>query len=191
MAKIKEILSIDHDDVIVKGGFLYLINEYLGTNYKEEEFTDYYMQDVIPEEQKKDFFKYFLTKNMYEYCTVEEGAAEIIKELKKYYEVFIATSFIIKEIVDDSGILVGNKFKNLRQILPFLNPDNFVFLGNKSILKSHIHIDDKGSNLLSFKRNLLYTAYHNQNIPDKELKLQKFERVNNWQEIEQKLLIKK
>ena len=59
-------LMIDMDDVIVKGGFLYLINQYLGTNYKEEDFKDYYMQDIIPPHLRDDFWdNYFFIKNFY------------------------------------------------------------------------------------------------------------------------------
>ena len=35
-------LMIDMDDVLVEGGFLYLINEFLGTSYKESDFKDTY-----------------------------------------------------------------------------------------------------------------------------------------------------
>lgn len=83
----KKRLMIDMDDVIVKGGFLYLINEYLGTKYVEQDFINFYMQDVIPD--KQEFFRYFLTKNMYDYCELNDYAYEVIKELNEFYKIYI------------------------------------------------------------------------------------------------------
>ena len=62
----KKKIMIDMDDVITHGGFLHLINEFLGTSYKIDDFKDFYMQDMLPD--KEDFFKWFLTKNQYDYC---------------------------------------------------------------------------------------------------------------------------
>ena len=66
---------------------------------------------------------------------------------------------------------------------------NFVFVGNKKILKSDIKIDDKIENLINGDIKLLYTAYHNKNISKEELEEKGIVRVNNWLEIE-KLLLK-
>ena len=47
-------IMVDMDEVITEGGFLYLINEYLGTNYTKEDVGGYYMQDLVPD--KDEFF---------------------------------------------------------------------------------------------------------------------------------------
>ena len=104
----KKTIVIDMDDVITTGTLTEVINEYLGTNYKEDDFTEFYKQDVVPD--KEAFFKYFLTKSEYNYGKIASNAVEVIKELSVKYEVFIGTSFIFKEIVNESGILVKNKY---------------------------------------------------------------------------------
>lgn len=184
----KKTIVIDMDDVITVGTLTEIINEYEGKNYKDEDFKDFYKQDVV--ENKEDFFKYFLTKNEYNYGKISDNAIEVIKKLNEKYEVFIGTSFIFKEIVKDSGILVKNKYDFLLNNFPFLNPMNFIFVGNKKILKSDIKIDDKIENLINGDIKLLFTAYHNKNIKEEELKEKGIIRVNNWLEIEKLLLNK-
>lgn len=182
----KKTIVIDMDDVITTQTLTRIINEYLGTNYKDEDFTEFYKQDVVP--NKEEFFKYFLTKNEYDYATISPNAIEVIKELNKKYEVFIGTSFIFKEIVNESGILVKNKYDFLIKNFPFLSPMNFVFVGNKSILKSDVKIDDKIENLVNGDIKILFTAYHNKNISDEELKNKGIIRAKNWLDIKKILL---
>ena len=38
----KKTIVIDMDDVITTGTLTEVINEYLGTNYKEDDFTEFY-----------------------------------------------------------------------------------------------------------------------------------------------------
>lgn len=101
---------------------------------------------------------------------------------------FIGTSFIFKEIVSDSGIFVKNKYDFLMKNFPFLNPMNFVFVGNKSILKCDIFIDDKIENLTGGDIKILYTAYHNKSISDEELKKLGIIRAKDWLDIKRILI---
>ncbi len=182
----KKTIVIDMDDVITTETLTGIINEYLGTNYKENDFTEFYKQDVVPD--KKEFFKYFLTKNEYDYGKITPNAINVIKKLNKKYEVFIGTSFIFREIVNESGILVKNKYDFLIKNFPFLNPMNFIFVGNKSILKSDIKIDDKIENLVNGDIKILFTAYHNKNISDEELKSKGIIRAKDWLDVKKILL---
>lgn len=179
-------LMVDMDDVITHGGLLYLINDFLGTNYAESDFTDFYMQNIIP--NKEDFFKYFITKNLYDYCTLAPNAYEILEQLNNKYEVFIGTSYIYPEIKKDSGIILLHKYNYLYENLPFINPKNYVFLGNKEILNCDIKIDDKIENLKNARTKLLYSAYHNKDINEKVLTNNNIKRVDNWNDIKIKLL---
>ena len=53
------------DDVICGKGFLRLVNSFLNTDYKEEEIKQYYIQDLIPQERRKEYREYFCTQNIY------------------------------------------------------------------------------------------------------------------------------
>ena len=60
----KKVLMVDMDEVIVEKGFLYLINKYLGTNYKDTDFTQFRMQEIMPPKQRIEFFKWFKNYNI-------------------------------------------------------------------------------------------------------------------------------
>lgn len=65
---------------------------------------------------------------------------------------------------------------------------NFVFVGNKSILKSDVKIDDKIENLVNGEIKILFTAYHNKNISEEELKKVGIIRANDWIDVKEILL---
>ncbi|MBE6150371.1 MAG: hypothetical protein E7162_00940 [Firmicutes bacterium] len=182
----KQKIMIDMDDVITQGGFLHLINEFLGTNYEMDYFKEFHMQDVLPD--KEAFFKWFVTKNMYDYCTLLPGAKETIEELNKYYDVYIGTSYIFRDIPVESSVVLKQKCDYLHKELPFITPFQYIFIYDKSLLDVDIKIDDKPSNLTNCKRNLMFTAWHNEKMTDEELKELGIERVNSWLDIKNKLL---
>lgn len=81
------------DDVITKGGFLYLVNEFQKSNYTEDDFDSFYMQEKI--EDKEGFSNFFKSHNIYDYCTIIDEAYNTIKKINCKYEIFIVTSYII------------------------------------------------------------------------------------------------
>lgn len=178
----KKRIMVDMDDVITTGGFLHLINEYLKTNYTEEDFESFYMQDIVP--NKDDFFKWFKTHNMYDYCSLTPKVYEVLEKLSKNYEIFIGTSYIIRDIIKDTAFLLPQKYEFLINTFPFINPNNIIFLGNKSVLNCDIKIDDRIDNLDGAKTKILFTAWHNKNISKDELNNKGIKRANNWKEIE-------
>lgn len=184
----KKRIMIDMDDVICEGGFLHLMNEFLGTEYKKEDFVDYYMQNVIPENEREKFLKFYMTKNRYDYDILLPNAKKVIEKLSKEYDVFIGTSFLIPQIVSKSGFVLEQKFDYLIKELPFISPYNIIFLGNKSILNCEIKIDDKLENLDGAEEKLLFKTYHNKDISKEKLELNNVILVDGWLEIEKLLL---
>lgn len=178
----KKRIMVDMDDVITTGGFLHLINEYLKTNYTEDDFESFYMQDIVP--NKDEFFKWFKTHNMYDYCSLTPNVYEVLEKLSKNYEIFIDTSYIIRDIIKDTAFLLPQKYEFLINTFPFINPNNIIFLGNKSVLNCDIKIDDRIDNLDGAKTKILFTAWHNKNISKDELNNKGIKRANNWKEIE-------
>lgn len=178
----KKRIMVDMDDVITTGGFLHLINEYLKTNYTENDFESFYMQDIVP--NKDEFFKWFKTNNMYDYCSLTPNVYEVLEKLSKNYEIFIGTSYIIRDIIKDTAFLLPQKYEFLINTFPFINPNNIIFLGNKSVLNCDIKIDDRIDNLDGAKTKILFTAWHNKNISKDELNNKGIKRANNWKEIE-------
>ena len=167
-------LLIDMDDVICENGFIRMINEFLGTNYKSEDANSYYVNDLIPKDKFEEWVKFFEEKNVYDYVNIVKDAPEVIEKLNEFYDIYIITAYIFRD-----------KPKNL----PFIDPKKFIFLSDKELVDADIRIDDSVDKLKGkAEMKLLFTAYHNKNIADDELKEKKLTRVNSWKEIEKILL---
>ena len=171
-----EKLIVDMDDVITENGFIRMINEFLNTNYKPEDAGSYYINDLI-------------TKNAYDYVNIVEGAKETLEKLNKKYDLYIATAYVFRDAPEVSGKTLNDKYNYLMENLPFIDPHKFIFISNKDLLEADIRIDDSPKKLMGkAKLKLLFTAYHNKNMTDKELKENNFVRVNNWKDVEKILL---
>ena len=191
----KKSIMIDMDEVMCEGGFLFLINRFLGTTYQKEYFKDFYMQEIIPSELRDEFFNSFLPSyNIYDYCYILPGAIEVIEKLCGYYDVLVGTDYLIPEIKEKCGNNAANKHNFLTKYFPFIDQYNYVFSGNKRIIATDIRIDDKLKNLTDTvydaQIKLLFSAYHNMDLRDEELEKYGTERVDIWNEVEKRLLLK-
>lgn len=181
---------IDLDDTIVEGGYLEVLNKYMGTNYTYSDTEDYFVESLLPEDKVDDYLEYFYNNvNVYDYVTIKPRAIEVIEKLSKRYEIYICSAYLDKRVPEKSGVVTNTKHMYLMKILPFLNPKNFIFTSRKDLIDADIKIDDKVSNLKGLgKLKLLMDGYHNQKYTDKELKEKGIRRVKNWDEIEKILL---
>lgn len=187
----KKIL-VDMDDVICIHGFIGIVNDFLGTEYTEDDAKSYYINDLIPKEKMEEWIKFYRNKNVYDYMELNQDVQEILKKLNNEYEIYIVTAYIFRDDPSISGIQLKNKFDYLQKNLPFINPERFVFLSNKSIINADVRIDDNIKNLEGTSElKLLFTAYHNKNLTTEELEKQNVKRVNTWKEIEKILLPKR
>lgn len=182
-------IMVDMDDVICKGAFLNIVNQFLKTNYKIEEINTYYISELIPKERRLEYADFFNEKNIYDYCEMLPNVVEVLEKLTKKYEVYIATDYIFRHKEEYSANLLKNKFEYLYKNLPFLTPSKYIFTANKQIIDCDIKIDDKLSNLKGKSEvKLLFTAYHNKEITDEELSENGVIRVDGWKDIEKILL---
>lgn len=177
---------IDMDDVICTNGFLCMINKFLGSSYTYSDFNDFYMQDILPDKNK--FFDWFMTQNMYDYCELMDDCYDVLEQLNQKYDLYIATDYVWREISDRCGYVVEQKFNWLRDNLPFIKPQQYIFLANKSVLNMDIRIDDKINNLDGSSVKLLFSAYHNKKYSLEYLSDMGIERVNSWIDIRDRLL---
>ena len=184
-----EKLIVDMDDVLTEKGFIRMINEFLGTNYKQEDAGSYYINDLIPKDRLEEWVKWYSTKNAYDYVDIVKDAQEVMGKLNKVYEVYIATSYVFRDAPQVSGKTLYDKYNFLIKKFPFIDPHKFIFISNKELLEADIRIDDSPKKLLGKARlKLLFTAYHNKNMTEEELKEHNFVRVNGWKEVEEILL---
>lgn len=179
----KKIL-IDIDEVICDTTFLYYINEFLGTNYKLDDFTTYYLDEVIPEEQREDFYNFYLSHDVYEKAELIDGACEGLKELNSNYDVYLYSSCVMFNKERESGKLFGNKYDFVMNKLPFIKPENIIFTNTKNMVVADVQIDDRLKNLMGpVNTKILFTAYHNRDISKEELDKNNVTRIDNWQDL--------
>ena len=121
--------------------------------------------------------------DMYENAVLLPDCYDVLKELSKHYKIYICTDYIWREIIEYAGNNLKNKYNFLYEKLDFISPNNFIFTADKTIVNCDIKIDDKINNIEGAETKLLFTAWHNKDLSDKELKEQGIIRVNNWKEI--------
>lgn len=180
-------IMVDMDDVLTYGNFSKILEDYLGYRPDYENIKNYYIKDILGD-KKDDFFSKFKDMDMYENATLLPDCYDTLKELSKHYKIYICTDYIWREIVEYAGNNLKNKYNFLYEKLDFIEPKNYIFTADKSIVNCDIKIDDKLNNIEGATTKLLFTAWHNKDISDEELKQQSIIRVNNWKEIKEVLL---
>lgn len=186
-----ETIMVDMDNVITDGKFVELINEFYGTNIKLNELTNYYFVQELTKENSYEFWKYVSNKNFYGDAPLLYGCYEVLDSLNKLYKIYITTSYLWNGVIDLSGKNLMDKYNYLRENLPFIEPEQYIFTTNKKIIDFDIRIDDKVNNLEGANTKLLFNAWHNKNISEEELNKNGIIRVNNWYDIEDKLIVRR
>ncbi len=127
--------------------------------------------DIAPVDRQAQLRAFLDAEDFFEDLALMPGAQQVLKQLTTRFDVFIATQAMT---VPNS---LGPKYRWLQRHFPFIPPTNYVFCGNKCILRADFLIDDLPRNLLRFEgKGLLYTAPHN-------LTATGYTRVNDWQEV--------
>ena len=195
----KKKILLDCDEVICFSGFLEAVNDFLGTNYEIDDFTDYYIDEAaIPPERMDEFNKFINGRNMYENAYILPGAIETIKRLNEVYDIYICSSCVNPLDVKGSGRVFTDKYNFLLENLPFIKPSNFIFTSAKHLFKADIKIDDRLSNFEGddIEIKILFPSYHNNDLTVDELSGVGVVRAGyywrkGWEEVEKMLLIKR
>lgn len=175
-------LLIDMDNCITDPLILEYINEFQNTEYKLEDQKDFYLQNLV--DDKNGFLKFLSTRNLYKNISLKDHCFEVLKELNEIYDIYIVTSYIWKdEKTDISGKNLSNKYEYLKEKLPFIPPEKYVFTTNKNIIDADIGTDDRLTNIKHLDKKILFDAWHNRNISDQELKNIGAVRVCTWLDI--------
>lgn len=167
----KNNLLLDIDHVFCFPGFLDAINEFLGSNYLIDDFSDYYMDKaVIPKERFDEFNKFLDSRNLYENAQILPYAKEVLRELNSIYNIYPCSSCINPFNIIGSGRLFADKYNYLISSMPFIKPEHFIFTNAKHLFKTEVQIDDRLSNLDEYiATRILFPSYHNKTIPNDEL----------------------
>ena len=194
----KEDILLDVDEVICFPGFLEAVNEFMKTNYMIDDFEVYYIDEVVvPKERFNEFNSFINQRNLYEKAHILPNAIDTIKRLNDLYNIYICSSCINPFDLNGSGRLFKDKYDFLINILPFIQPEHFIFTSTKHLFRADIQIDDRLQNLdNNIETKILFPSYHNKNITAEELKQKGVIRAgydwkNGWNEVERILLDRK
>lgn len=188
-------LLLDVDEVVCFEGFLNAINDFLGTSYQLDDFTDYFIDEVVvPKEQFNEFQQFVRKRNLYETAQLLPKAKETIDALLEKYEIYFLSSCINPFDLDGSGKLFQDKYNYLRSVLPEIDPRHYIFTSAKHLLHADVQVDDLLNNLNPNNSiQILFPSYHNRNVTDDELVKRNVIRAgydwrDGWQEVGKILL---
>ena len=129
--------------------------------------------EITPLERQQQLRAFLDAEDFFEDLALMPDSQAVLQQLSSRFDIFIATQAMA---VPNS---LGSKYRWLQRHFPFIPPTNYVFCGDKSILRADYLIDDLPKNILRFQgQGLLYTAPHN-------LDATGFLRVDNWQQVAQ------
>lgn len=169
----KQRIAIDMDEVIADAlsGYLERYKEEFQIDLPRADLMGKKVYAVVREEHRATVRDYPVAKTFFRNLQAIEGSQEVLEELSRHYEIFIATAAME---VPTSFVA---KFEWLQEHFSFISPMNIVFCGDKSILSADYLIDDHARHFANFRgEGILFTAPHNINETGHR-------RVDNWQEV--------
>lgn len=168
-------ICVDMDEVMADtlSEYLRRYNETFDEALRPEDLAGKGIWQSTPLNRRGQLRAFLDAEDFFEDLPLLPGAQPVLEELSKRFDIYVATQAMV---VPNS---LGPKYRWLQRHFPFIPPANYVFCGDKSILRAEYLIDDLPKNLLRFEgQGLLFTAPHNVAVTG-------FVRVNNWDEVKQ------
>lgn len=168
-------ICVDMDEVMADtlAEHLRRYNETFDEAVTVEDLAGKGIWEFMPSDRQQQLRAFLDAEDFFEDLPLIPGAQEVLEDLSTRFEIFVATQAMT---VPNS---LGPKYRWLQRHFSFIPPTNYVFCGNKAILRADYLIDDLPRNLLRFEgQGLLFTAPHN-------LAATGFTRVDNWQHVAQ------
>lgn len=168
---------VDMDDVIADATGQFI-------NFYEREFGVRVERTVLNGKEEGEGFpdnhtilkQFPYREHFFRTMVPNENSQEVLEKLNRKYELFIVSAAM------EFPQSLAEKLAWLREHFDFLHWKQIVFCGSKAVVHGDYMIDDLPHNLEKFNGDkLLFTAPHNTHIT-------RFERVNNWREVEARLL---
>ncbi|WP_332649392.1 5' nucleotidase, NT5C type [Lysinibacillus sp. 54212] len=166
-------IAIDMDQVLANSyrKMVVTYNEVSGENLTEDQFLEGTKKDLDPSKARQFFEKLNEPSFFRDFEVLDEDSIRVVKELNEHFDVYIATA-----AMEVPGSFTA-KYDWLQEHFPFLNPQHFVFCGNKAVIHTDYLIDDNPRQLNAFKgQGILYSMPYNEHVEG-------FVRMHNWKQI--------
>ncbi|GGD25475.1 5' nucleotidase, NT5C type [Pontibacillus salipaludis] len=167
-----ERIAVDMDDVIADplSKHIEVFNERFNEDISIQDLQGKYLTEIRPNLQV-EIMNILSEPNFFCDLEVMEDSQEVLKELSQFYEIFIVTAAM------EIPTSFTSKYKWLKGNFSFLNKNNFVFCGDKSIVNADYLIDDNPKHFKRFKgKGILFNSPYNSSETG-------YYRVNSWKEI--------
>lgn len=167
-------IAIDMDDVLADttGKVIHFYNDLYKTDYKLADLLTLDLRESMSSDFIDVLLKEFNKPGFARDLALKKHAVEVVEALNEKYDVYIATA-----AMEIPGTFT-DKYEWLEEHFPFLDPNYFIFCGNKRVVQADYLIDDNIEQLHNFTgTGILKTAYLNNN------KTAPFIRMDNWLEI--------
>ncbi|HEY9712091.1 MAG TPA: hypothetical protein V6C72_01400 [Chroococcales cyanobacterium] len=168
-------IAVDMDEVIADalGEQIVRYNRLFDQSVTREELHGKRLRDFVPVEHKTHTDRIVHSADFFSGLAVMDGAQEVLKKLSSQHEIFITTAAMEVPCSFDA------KYQWLLEHFPFLSPMNFVFCGDKSVIRADYLIDDHARHFKHFLgEGILFDAPHNQHVTG-------YRRVRNWFEVDE------
>ncbi|MEZ4988278.1 MAG: 5'(3')-deoxyribonucleotidase [Saprospiraceae bacterium] len=163
----RKTIALDMDEVVadVMPKFLDAYEQEFGIRLKRSDYWGKKVYDIPGAEHIRGVLR---DKGFFRDLPLMSHCKEVVETLTASYDVFFTTAAMeFRNSLED-------KYDWLLEHFPFISWKNFVFCGDKSIIRADYMIDDHVRNLLKFQgKGLLFTASHN-------VDEQRFTRVDDW-----------
>ncbi len=181
-------IFIDIDDVVCTNHIVPVLAKYTNKLLKEEDFAEVLVEKVIfpNKKDRKKFDDFYVSLDSYQFSKLKPHAFDVLKRLCKKHNVFLLSSCCHYENKLAYGRQFFDKWQFILKKLPFFPPENIVFAHNKNLFFGDAIVNDRLYNLTKSKckQKILFTAFNNKNIDEKELKKSGIKRAKNWLDLE-------
>ena len=166
-------ICVDMDDTMADtvGEHLARYNAEYGLGVTKADLKGKWLWDHVQEEHRPSLLEYMRSDDFFEELGVMPDAARVLERLQEHYEIFIATAAM------EFPNSFASKFRWLQKNFPFISYRNYVYCGDKSILRADYLIDDMPRYLQTFQgQGVLFSSPHNALVTG-------YPRVENWVEV--------
>lgn len=166
-------IAVDMDEVITDAftKHVRLYEQHFTKKVDHDKLIGKTLPDYAEPEEKRKVIEFVEHETFFADLDVIPGAIETLEALSHEHELFITTAAM------EFPTSFTAKYDWLTKNVPFIDPLNFVFCGDKSIVQADFLIDDNVRHFQRFKgQGILFDAHHNRFVDYNP-------RVKSWNDV--------